>query len=169
MKTLPIWTLLVTSTFAVATGCPAVGHADDSAPPCQSGQVVVGASRTQAAATHRAVLLTFELAAYAPPCTVSGYPGVDSGMGGPQLHAQRTLRGYLGGLPTSFDEPPTIALSKSSPAHAVVESVAVDGSGGQCPSYTSLRVTPPDNTDTQNVPVAIDGCALQVHPIGSGL
>lgn len=169
MKKLPIWALLVTSTVAAAASCPAVGHADDSAPACQSGQVVVGASRTQAAATHRAVLLTFELASYAPPCAVTGYPGVDSGIGGPQVHAQRTLRGYLGGLPTSFDEPPTIVLSKSSPAYAVVESVAVDENGNPCPGYTSLRVTPPDNTDTQQVQVPIDGCVLQVHPIGSGL
>ncbi|WP_081290952.1 DUF4232 domain-containing protein [Mycobacterium asiaticum] len=169
MKRLRIPALLVASTFAAAASCPVVGHADDSAPPCQSGQVVVGASRTQAAATHRAVLLTFELASYAPPCTVTGYPGVDSGIGGPQLQAQRTLRGYLGGLPTSVGEPPTITLAMASPAYAVVESVAVDGTGGPCPSYSSLRVTPPDNTDTQDVPVTIDGCALQVHPIGSGL
>lgn len=36
--------------------------------------------------------------ASADPCTLIGYAGVDSGAGGPLIHAQPTLRGYLGGL-----------------------------------------------------------------------
>jgi hypothetical protein len=83
------------------------------------------------------------------------------------LHAERTVRGYLGGLPANEDALPTIALSKTEPALAVVEGDAVDQSGNACSTYTSLRVTPPDNTDTQNIPVTIETCALQVHPIGS--
>ena len=45
--------------------------------PCASGQVSVTASKSSAAATHRATLLTFSLAAGANPCTLTGYPGVD--------------------------------------------------------------------------------------------
>lgn len=98
---------------------------------------------------------------------MTGYPGVDTGVGGPTLHAERTLRGYLGGLPPEWGDPPTIPLSITEPAYAVVEGDAVDERGDACPTYTSLRITPPDNTDTQKLPVTIEACGLQVHPIGS--
>jgi hypothetical protein len=160
-------TLLIATTVAAAITCPVIAHADDALQPCQSGQVVVSASRTTTGATHRAVVLTFELASYAPPCTLSGYPGVDTAVGGPVLHAERTLRGYMGGLPADEDALPTVALSTAEPAYAVVEGIGVDRSGNGCPTYTSLHVTPPDNTDTQNIPVTINTCELQVHPIGS--
>jgi hypothetical protein len=50
---------------------------------------------------------------------------------------------------------------------AVVEGVAVDDNGNQCPSYANLRVTPPNTTETISVAVVayIDACALQVHPV----
>ncbi len=65
-----------------------------------------------------------EVLAGAGPCTKTGYPGVDSGAGGPLLHAQRTPRGYMGGLPSGVDEPPTITLGPSVQAHAVAEGLA---------------------------------------------
>jgi Protein of unknown function (DUF4232) len=110
------------------------------------------------------VTLTFSLAPGAGPCTLTGFPGVDSGAGGPLLHAKRTLSGYLGGL--RADTLPTITLP-SQPAHAVVEGDAVGARGDQCPTYTTLRVTPPDTTETVTVPATIDSCELQVHPMGS--
>jgi hypothetical protein len=137
----------------------------DQPPPCASGQVRVTAGQPQAAVTHRAVTLTFDLAQDAGSCTVTGYPGVDTGAGGPLLHADRSPRGYMGGLPEGVDVPPTITLSPSTPAHAVVESLAVDDGGNQCPSYSDLRVTPPDTTETSNVATTIDTCALTVHPV----
>lgn len=137
----------------------------DAAPPCASGQVRVTAGQPQAAVTHRAVALTFDLAQGAGSCTVTGYPGVDSGAGGPLLHADRLPRGYMGGLPEGVDVPPTVTLSPSTSAQAVVESLAVDDSGNQCPSYSDLRVTPPDTTETSDVATTIDACALIVHPV----
>jgi hypothetical protein len=133
--------------------------------PCAPGQVTVTAESPQAAVTHRSVPLTFGLAPGAGPCTMTGYPGVDTGAGGPLLHAQRLPRGYMGGLPGGVDDPPTITVSPSAPAHAIVEGLAVDESGNQCPSYTELRVTPPDTTETSTVPTTIDACFLIVHPV----
>jgi hypothetical protein len=64
--------------------------------------------------------------------------------------------------------PPTITVSPSQPAYAVVEGVGFDiKTGGGCPTYTDLQVTPPDTTDTVTVPAVIDTCELQIHPVGS--
>ncbi len=134
-------------------------------PPCADGQVTVTAGPPQAAATHRAVNLTFSLAAGSSPCTLTGYPGVDTGAGGTLVHAQRLPRGYMGGLPEGVTNPPTATLSSSTPARAVVEGRAVDQNGDQCPTYTELRVTPPNSTQTSTVPTTIDTCILIVHPV----
>jgi hypothetical protein len=46
--------------------------------------------------------------------------------------------------------------------------MAIDGSGNPCPSYTDLRVNPPDTTMVFTVPASIDACELQVHPLTPG-
>lgn len=142
-------------------------RADDSPPPCASTQLVVTALPMEAGVSHRGVPLVFALAPGAAPCTLTGYPGVDSGAGGPLLHARRTLRGYLGGLPTGVDIPPTVEVSPGHPAQATVEGIAVDADTNQCPTYTDLLVTAPDTTGTVTVPTTIDTCQLQVHPVTS--
>ena len=60
-----------------------------------------------------------------------------------------------------------IILSISTQGQATVESMAIDGEGKTCPSYTDLRVNPPDTAIAFTVPVAIDACELQVHPMTS--
>ncbi|WP_286171862.1 DUF4232 domain-containing protein [Mycobacterium sp. BK086] len=142
-------------------------QADDAASPCAPAQLVVTALPMQAGVSHRGVPLVFALAPGADPCTLTGYPGVDSGTGGPLLHARRTLRGYLGGLPSGVDIPPTVTLGPGHPAQAMVEGVAVDADTNQCPTYTDLLVTPPNTTGTVTVPATIDTCQLQVHPVTS--
>ncbi|WP_082971010.1 DUF4232 domain-containing protein [Mycobacterium sp. E3298] len=137
----------------------------DAPTPCWSDQIAVTASPTQAAVGHRGATLVFSLAGGAEPCTLTGYPGVDSGSGGPLIHAQPTLRGYMGGLPGGADVPPTVILSLSTQAQAVVEGVAIDANGEPCPTYTDLLVNPPDTTVVLSVPATIDACALQVHPV----
>lgn len=137
----------------------------DATAPCGFGQVAITAEPPQAAVSHRAVTLTFALVPGASPCTLTGYPGVDSGAGGPLVHAERLPRGYMGGLPAGDDEPPTVTVGPSAPAHAVVEGVAVDTSGNPCPTYTDLRVTVPDTTQTVTVPTVLDVCGLEVHPV----
>lgn len=137
----------------------------DEPTPCWSDQIAVSASPAQAAVGHRSVTLLFTLAGGAEPCTLTGYPGVDSGAGGPLVHAEPTPRGYLGGLPAGVDEPPTAIVSLATQAQAIVEGVAVDGEGNPCPTYTALLVNPPDTSEVFTVPAAIDACSLQVHPI----
>jgi hypothetical protein len=137
----------------------------DQPAPCWSEQVAVSASPTQAAVGHRGVTLVFALAGGADPCTLTGYPGVDSGSGGPLIHARQTPRGYLGGLPSGVDVPPTVTLSLSSQGQAVVEGMAVDVDGNPCPGYTDLAVSPPGIVQVFTVPAAIDACRLEVHPV----
>jgi Protein of unknown function (DUF4232) len=144
----------------------AIPHVDP-APPCSAGQLEVSASGGTSGSTHRAELLTFSLKPGATACTLTGYPGVDSGAGGPLIHAMRTVSGYLGGL--ADGAPTTVTVSATQPATAVIEGAAVDASGNQCPTYTDFLVTVPDTTDTMTVAAKLDTCALQVHPIGSHL
>jgi hypothetical protein len=141
------------------------GDSGTTAPPCAAGQVAVGARTQSPASTHRAVRLTFALADGQPPCSLSGYPGVDSGAGGPLIHAERTRRGAMGGLPAGVEEPPTVVLVHGARVGAIVESRAVDSDGNQCPTYTALRVTPPNMTTTATLATIIDACSLQVHPL----
>ena len=56
----------------------------------------------------------------------------------------------------------------STQGQAIVESMAIDGKGDPCPSYTDLRVNPPDTGVVYTVPAAIDACELQVHPLTAG-
>lgn len=81
------------------------------------------------------------------------------------MHAVWTPRGYMGGLPGTSDVPTTVTLTPTQSAHAVVEGVAIDADGNQCPTYIDLRVTAPDTFDTVTVAAQIDACALQVHPV----
>jgi hypothetical protein len=164
MRTIkPALTVAAVGVAALAWS-PAV-RADDNPPSCASAQLVVTASPLDAGMSHRGVPLVFALATGAAPCTLTGYPGVDSGAGGPLLHARRTLRGYLGGLPSGVDIPPTVTVSPGHPAQAMVEGIAIDADANQCPTYTDLLVTAPDTTGTVSVPTSIDTCELQVHPV----
>jgi hypothetical protein len=143
----------------------------DQPTPCWSEQIAVSASPTQGAFGHRSVTLLFALAGGADPCTLTGYPGVDSGTGGPPTHAQRTPRGYMGGLPSGVEVPPTVTVSLSTQAQAIVEGVegmAVDAAGNPCPGYTDLAVSPPDIVQVFTVPATIDACRLEVHPVTAG-
>ncbi len=142
----------------------------DQAEPCWAAQVAVTASPAQGAPTqgaegHRALTLIFSLAGGAAPCTLDGYPWVDSGAGGERIHAAPEPRGDMGGLPAGVDVPPTVTLSISTQAQAIVEGMAADGDGNKCPTYTDLLVYPPDIDTVFTVPATIDACELQVHPI----
>ncbi|WP_327146563.1 DUF4232 domain-containing protein [Nocardia sp. NBC_01327] len=162
-------TAVVTSAVAGAgTSPPSDGipaQTAQSPAPCGSGQVIVGAAVMSPGMGHRGVRLNFSVVQASSPCTLSGYPGVDSGSGGPLLHADRTLRGYLGGLPSGDDAIPTVVLDGSHSAQAVVEGVAFDSRGNGCPTYTDLHVTAPNTTDTATVSAQIDTCQLQIHPV----
>lgn len=139
----------------------------DEGTPCWAEQINVNASSADSAEGHRRVVLTFSLVG-GEPCTLTGYPSVDSGAGGPAIHAEPTPRGYMGGLPAGVDEPPSVVLSVSTQAQSIVEGPAVDPDGNGCPTYTDLRVSPPDINDTFTVPATVQTCQLQVHPVTAG-
>lgn len=155
-------------TAAAIVAVPATASAG-TPPPCIDGQVQVSNGGEQAASGHREVVLVFSLTPLARMCTLTGYPGVDSGAGGPLIHATRTMSGFMGGL-RDTERPTMTTVTADSPATAVVEGVAVDRTDPdrKCPTYTDLRVTAPDTFDAVTVPVNIDTCELQVHPVGSG-
>jgi hypothetical protein len=160
--------MTVLAVLAAATmAAPVTAHADPP-PPCSGGQVQVSNGGQQAASGHREIVLVFSLAPGAQECSLTGYPGVDSGAGGPLIHATRTMAGFMGGLHDT-EVPPTVPVTATAPARAVVEGVAVDRTDPNraCPKYTQLLVTAPDTTTAATVPVDIDTCQLQVHPVDS--
>jgi Protein of unknown function (DUF4232) len=137
----------------------------DQPEPCWAAQVAVTASPTQGAAGHRALTLIFSLAGGAAPCTLYNYPWVDAVAGGEHIHVAPKPRGDMGGLPAGVEVPPTVTLSISTQAQAIVEGMAADGDGNSCPTYTDLLVYPPDIDTVFTVPATIQACELQVHPI----
>lgn len=143
---------------------PAWAEPADAAP-CSSAQIVVTAGGADAAVGHRRIVLVFTLAGGATPCTLTGYPAVESGAGGPPIHAEPTPRGYMGGLPTGVDEPPIVTLMPWQHGQAIVEGMSVSGEGTHCPTYTEVRVSPPGAIDFVTVPATIDSCQWQVHPV----
>jgi hypothetical protein len=139
--------------------------AGDQPEPCWAARVAVTASPAQGAGGHRAVTLIFSLASGGEPCTLLGYPWVDSGAGGERIHAAPKPRGDMGGLPAGVEGPSTVTLSISTQAQAIVEGIGGDGDGNKCPTYTDLLVYPPDIDTVFTVPATIEACQLQVHPI----
>lgn len=159
-------TAVAAAVVCAASSLPTwAARANDHAPPCPAGKLAISADPAEAAVGHRGVNLTFTLVADASACTITGYPQVDSGAGGPLIHAERTPRGYMGGLPSGTDTPPTVTLMPSQQAHAILEGMAADGTGKTCPTYTELLVGPPDATTLVTLPVSIEACQLQVHPV----
>ena len=151
-------------------GSPAWAAPDtvDQPTPCWAEQIAVSASPTLGAAGQCGPTLVFSLAGGAEPCTLTGYPDVDSGSGGLPIHAQPALRGYMGGLPSDMGVPPTVTLSLSTQGQAIVEGMAVVADGNPCPTYTDLAVSPPDIVQVFTVPATIDACRLEVHPVTAG-
>ncbi|MEV4125318.1 DUF4232 domain-containing protein [Nocardia sp. NPDC049707] len=134
-------------------------------PACVGSQLIVGVEPMSPGLGHRGVRMHFSVVGASGACTLAGYPGVDTGPGGPLLHAERVVRGYMGGLPADVDTPPTVVLDHDHTAEAVVEGSVVDPGGNQCPTYTGLLVTAPNTTDTHAVSITIETCTLSVHPV----
>jgi hypothetical protein len=136
---------------------------------CATGQLTVaGAEQMSPGLGHRGYRLFFALVPGGQPCTLTGYPGVDTTGGDPVIHAERTLSGYLGGprLPPGNDTLPTVLLDNTHDGMGEVEWVVADASGNSCPPYPGLLVTPPDTTTSFALPAGIDSsCRLQVHPV----
>ncbi|WP_147471460.1 DUF4232 domain-containing protein [Nocardia stercoris] len=136
--------------------------------PCGSGKVGVFVQSAGSGAGHTGAEIIFSLPA--PDniaCTLTGYPGVDIvDTTGTVHHAERTLRGYLGGLPQGDDTLPTVVVRPGHPAHALFEGTAArNGSGESCGTAKSTQVTPPDSTATESFSTGVYLCNLQIHPV----
>lgn len=166
MSIIDIGALVCAGAAAVALAGAVPAHAKPLQT-CTSGQVEVSNGGEQGGAGHRRVALTFHLTPDSQPCVLTGYPMVETGAGGPRLQASETLSGYMGGVTGMDGRLPLVPLSPNRDAVAIVEGLGTDRSGGGCPQYTELRVTPPGSTDPSVVPVRIDVCDLQVHPVTS--
>lgn len=146
---------------------PSIGSKQVS--PCAAGQLVLSATEVSPGATHRGVQITIGLTNGTPACELSGYPEIEADEGGPVIRADHTPRGYLGGLPPDRDAPPVVIMTGTPPpsvaASAIVEGMAVDANGTSCPTYTRLRVTPPNAPTPQPVATTITACTLEVHPL----
>jgi hypothetical protein len=132
---------------------------------CAAAALNVATGQPAAAVTHRSLQLSFTLKPGASPCSLTGYPAVDVERGVSVVTAVPTLRGYMGGLPSGVNSPPTVALGPGRGAHAVVEGLAIDSAGNECPTYTDIRVTPPGTSMVFTFPISLDVCRLQVHPL----
>ncbi|MFJ4656799.1 DUF4232 domain-containing protein [Nocardia sp. NPDC088792] len=147
---------------ASAAPVPAIAHRDRGDQPCVNGQLATSISELSPGSQHRGIRLTYNLAPGAGPCTLYGYPGLDTGG---RVPAERTLRGYLGGLPDGQNSLYTVMVTPDHPARADVEWMAVDTSGNSCVTDPGFWTTPPNTTDTQWMPEQIQPCRLQIHPV----
>jgi hypothetical protein len=155
---------------APVSGQPAgTATGDATTPACRRPEMEVTEGGTDAGSGHRSLTLIFTNVG-TRACRVSGYPGV-AGLdaGGTQVaQAQRTPKGYLGGLIAG--SPPVLTLAPGASVAALVEALAFNVSDGSaCKAFGGLLVTVPDDTVTTRLPWNSDGCsALEVHPIVLG-
>jgi hypothetical protein len=129
----------------------------------------VSTGAQNAGSGHRSVVLLFTNTT-GQPCRLTGYPGV-AGMDtrdAQVAQAQRTPKGYLGGLASG--RPPVVTLAPGQSASALVEALAFNASDGSaCTPFAGLLVTAPDDTVSTRLPWGNDGCSdLQVHPVVAG-
>jgi hypothetical protein len=138
---------------------------------CRDGQISVSTGVGGGGVGHEDQVLLFTNSSHSA-CTLSGYPGVAGldAQGNQVVQAQRTLRGYLGGLDNGATTPPTVSLSPGQVASATVEGTDVPvGSATSCPTYPALLVTPPNLTRSVQVTAGLPGCSpIQIHPVVPG-
>ena len=101
-------------------------------------------------------------------CTMYGYPSVIMFVNGEASGVDDTPNGYLGG--TSGSTIPTVNLAPGATASALVEGTDNPvGNATSCPTYTSMHVTPPGDSQTVTLVTSLPGCStIEVHPVVSG-
>jgi hypothetical protein len=173
----PVTTVSTTTLPPISTTTTTVEAAGQ---PCSNGAIAVSDTGGGGALGHEDQVIVFTNKGQST-CTLSGYPGV-AGLdanGNQVAQAQRTISGYLGGLPMGAS-PPNVSLAPGNTASAIVEGTDDPvGTATTCPYYSALLVTPPNLTESTRVTVAglgsnpsgLAGCSpIEVHPVvpGSG-
>lgn len=107
-------------------------------------------------------------------CVLGGYPGVAglSASGRQIVQATRTLRGFMGGLPSGQTTIPVVRLQPGQTASTLVEGSDVpQGNSTHCPALAGgLLVTPPGSRHSAHLKegINVDCGGLQVHPVVAG-
>ncbi|HEX2903021.1 MAG TPA: DUF4232 domain-containing protein [Jatrophihabitans sp.] len=122
--------------------------------------------------TQHAVLVDFANISTAS-CLLTGYPGaaVVADNGRQIQQARRTLRGPLGGLPSTENTPPQVTLNPGGYAAAFLEGVGqkqigAAQAGCDAPNYPRILVTPPNTTVPVPFTVGWPKCySFDVHPV----
>ncbi|MFJ9367184.1 hypothetical protein ACIRRA_22570 [Nocardia sp. NPDC101769] len=83
---------------------------------------------------------------------------------GTVIHADRTLNGYIGGLPAGTDTPPVVVKS-GHPAHAIAEGTSYGPSSKPDPKIVKTEVAAPNSTDTRAIDATGYTCPLKIHPV----
>lgn len=146
----------------------------ERAGPCTTDKLKITAAQGGAASGHKSVTIALRNVGRTE-CRISGYPGVDGATSsGHQVQpALRTRLAYLGGQDVKgihFTGPPdVIRLVPKEVASALVEGTSSSPSGQTCGSFIALLVTPPGETHSVTITVAVPALSrIQVHPVVPG-
>jgi Protein of unknown function (DUF4232) len=105
----------------------------------------------------------------AATCTMFGYPGMALLSSSGQTLPTTVVRG--GGTGATIMAPKTVTLAPGATAFFNVTSSDVTTATTSCSSGAQVQITPPTNTTSATLPVAIDACdngKLDVSPIFAG-
>lgn len=163
-------TTTTTATSTVTSTSTASATAASTPSGCTSAHTAVSLKSMGAATGHAGLLLVFRNSGTAA-CTLSGYPGVNlaTAHGHRQVQVPRTPQGFMGGLSPQAKVDPVAHLAPGQQAAAVLEGNDFNPkTGGACPRYTVLLVTPPNQTRSFVFSHPITLCAPQIHPVVPG-
>lgn len=145
------------------------GTTDSTPGRCTTANLTVTLGSQDSASGHRSVAVVFRNSG-STTCRLTGYPGVDGvgGDGRTLVHAERTPRGYLGGIAQGA-RPSAVTLRPGGVASALVEASGFRADGASCTAYARLVVTPPDDVRSVRLRWDTDSCSdLEVHPVVAG-
>lgn len=145
------------------------GTPDSTPGRCRIANLTVTLGSQDSASGHRSVAVVFRNSG-STTCRLTGYPGVDAvgGDGRTLAHAERTPRGYLGGVAQGA-RPSAVTLRPGGVASALVEASGFRADGASCTAYARLVVTPPDDVRSVRLRWDTDSCSdLEVHPVVAG-
>jgi Domain of unknown function (DUF4232) len=171
---------VTTTTTVVSSSTPASMTASTTAttapqaraatvpPGCTPAHTAVSVGQSGAATGHVGITLLFRNSGTAP-CTLTGYPGAT--LVGPhrRLDVARTPQGFMGGLSPQARANPVVRLAAGGSASAVLEGEDFNPrTTGACPRFSTLLVTPPNQTVTVRLARSLAICDPQIHPLVAG-
>jgi hypothetical protein len=152
-----------------ASGSTGGASGTGGTPSCRISQLAVSIGDQQGGDGHSSGAIRFRNTGTSA-CRLYGYPGVAAldSSGKQVAQAQRTLRGYMGGLASGQHTPTAVALAPGHTASALVEAANAAPNGNSCGTIPTLLVTPPD--ETHHIKLSWQGgCAsFQIHPVVTG-